>query len=498
MALKVPLERLSACFQGLIPSAIATCAPDGTPNITYLSHVHYVDATHIALSCQFFNKTRRNVEVNPHAEVEVLDPFTLELYRLRVRYTHSESEGPLYEAMSLRIQAIASVTGMEGIFRLLSADVYEVVEVEPVVGMLAQRTGGAAASGSGEARPEFALRQVLGVQIVSQQINKARDLEETYAVLLRTLDDVCGFRHSMLLVPDDSGLRLEAIAARGYGEEGRKGIGAEVVVGEGFIGTVAAERKVLRLSGVEGELRYGRAIRQRVETAGQGASLRPEIPLPGLPGAQSHLALPLVVQDRLVGVLALESRDPLAFGTWDEALLQILANQIAIAIDRSPPREEEEEAVGPGITAPAAPVTPARAVPVGAGATLIDTLTDADGHPVISPSARSSTRTFTFFRNDDCVFVDGEYLIRNVPGKILWKLLTAHQRDGRTEFTNRELRLDPGLGLPPVKNNLESRLILLRRRLEEQCPEVKLVPVRRGRFALQVACTLSLIERDTG
>jgi len=461
----VRLEDLAPCFQGIVPSVLATCSSAGEPNVTDISQVHYLDPAHVALSCQFFNKTKRNLLENGYARVEVLDPRSFEAYRLLLRYLRSETEGPLFEAMSARIQMIASHTGMKGVFRLLSADVFEVLAVEAIEGFLLPADPRLDAEPCPE--PVGPLTELKGLQMISERIARARDLDHLLSETLAALESVFGFDHSMVLVPDESGRRLVTLGSRGYGAEG---IGAEVAFGAGLAGTVAERRRMLSVAGVGSELRYGRAIRRRVAERDGASALAPEIPLPGLPDAQAQLGLPLVAGEELVGVLVVESRDPLAFDEWDEAFLQIVASQIALAIDRMLVEDEE-------------PGTPASSRTVAA-------------LPVV-PETCDRRHEFVFYRNDDVVFADGEYLVRGVPARIFWKVLDLHQREGRSEFTNRELRLDGTLGLPGYRDNLESRLILLRKRLAERTPHVRMVPVRRGRFALEVESAVSMVEKDS-
>lgn len=452
------LSTLWRCFQGVIPSIVASADAKGMPNVTYVSQVYLLDDQHVALSCQFFNKTRRNLNENPTVAVEVYDPVTFQAYRLRLRLLRSEKSGPLFATMAMRIQAIASHTGMEGVFRLIAADVFEVLRAEKVEGFLTD----ACANVHEEISVTGLRTELRGLQLVSERINRADDLENLLAAALDALDVYFGFQHTIVLLTDEQSQRLTTIACRGYGG----GVGAEVAFGEGLIGTVARERQLLRISGINESLRYGRAVRRSVLSDG-GKSVRPEIPLPGLPDAESALVIPLLLEDRLIGVLAAESRDPMAFGEWDEAYLGIIGNQIALGIDRVLESDD---------TAPAETVAPVRA-------------------SAIPPPPVRPRRTLTYYKEDDAVFLDNEYLIRNVPGRILWKLLDEWKRQGRTSFTNRELRLDRTLGLPEIKDNLESRLILLRHRLREKCPEIQIASAGRGKFQLEIGADLELLER---
>jgi predicted pyridoxine 5'-phosphate oxidase superfamily flavin-nucleotide-binding protein len=125
----IPLGALATCFEGVIPAVIATAAADGTPNVTHLSKVHLVDDEHVALSNQFFSKTVRNLAENPRASVLVVDPHTFDCYKLTLTYERTERSGPLFDRLHRDVEAVAALTGMTGVFRLRSADIYRVVDV---------------------------------------------------------------------------------------------------------------------------------------------------------------------------------------------------------------------------------------------------------------------------------------------------------------------------------------------------------------------------------
>jgi adenylate cyclase len=452
-AATVELEAIRACLQGAIPSPFATVAADGTPNVTYLSIVQYVDRERVATSRQFLNKTRANLDANPHAQTVVVDPATGAQYALDLRHLHTETEGEAFETMRANLEAIASHTGMGTVFRLRGVDIHRVVRCTRVGGTAAVEREGAAAA-----------RDLLEpLDDLVRRLAQCTSYEATTRVALEALDDLFGFTHTILLVADPGGGRLFAVASAGYPDSA---VGAEVEPGAGLIGIAAVRGRIVR---------EANRARSRAMAAAITGAAAAEIPLPGLPTARSACAVPLVVGGDVLGVLYLESEEAAAFDGAEERLLRIVGGHLgaALAARGGGPADEHEAPGGPPAAAAAAPAAP-------------------------PPAPAAAPLSITYYQADDSVLCGGEYLVKGVPGRILWRLLREHAATGRTAFTNRELRLDEALGLPAGNDNLEARLLVLRRRLAERDHGLALERVGRGRLELTVARPLQLADVPTG
>jgi len=443
-ALTVPLDSIASCFEGIAPSSICSCSRDGLPNVTYLSIVHRLDEAHVGLSFQFFNKTRKNIQENPHAQVIVVQPGTANQYRLDLQYLRTETDGAVFDRMNTRLTAIASQTGMSQVFRLRGVDVYEVLECRPVnVDTAADLAG--------------RLESMRELESFTERLDACEDLDALLGTALEALADLFGHRHSFVMFPDEEGTRLYTGASCGFEPSG---VGSEVTVGEGMLGIAAERRSVVRVTNIPVDMGVARAVRSEIERRGEGSILDKEIPLPGLADVRSQLVLPLLFRSRLLGVLCLQSAERGRFLEADERVMQIVARHLAASMAnmmRTDSVRPIVAALGPEPEAPAA-----------------------------------SQAVIKHYQSDDSIFIDDAYLTKGIPGRLLWKLLQAYVGSGRAAFTNKEIRLDAGIGLPDIKDNLETRLILLRRRLEERCEFVKLIHAGRGQLRLEVRRRLTL------
>lgn len=442
---QITLEQIRDCLEGGAPATIATCGVDGTPNVSLLSHVQYVDSEHVALTYQFFNKTRHNILANPYAAVQVMDPVTTAEFRMSLRFLRTETTGPLFEQMRARLAGIAAHCGMQSVFALRGADLYRVLEIDAVQG--------AGAPSGQPSRPSL----LPAVRATCSRLSRCLEMDEAVEETLDCLTTLFGIGRSMLFCAPQPGgspsARLFAVSSRGFDSSGA---GFEVGPNDGIVGVSAREQIPIRISHVTVEYSYSRA------TAGSPPTGGTDIPFPGLTQPASQMAVPILAGGRLYGVLYVESEEDCRFRYDHEDALSIVASQLGAQM---------------ALRAATPPSTP------------------DPSKPTQCPHAGGAPVHVRHYAVDDSIFLDGYYLIKGIAGAILRKILRDHLADGRCDFSNRELRLSPDLRLPEISDNLEARLILLQRRLADRSDAIALVRTGRGRLRLVLRGAVHLDEQ---
>ena len=149
---------------------------------------------------------------------------------------------------------------------------------------------------------------------IGRDVASILDLDELFGRIAQLARRVIDYRtFGILLVNDDN--QLEMKLAVKYGEKVEV---PRVALGEGLVGYAALHREVVLVSDVSQDPRYIKIV----------------------PDVRSELVIPMLLKERCIGVLDLESPELAAFSKRDVEILTLLASQAAVAIENARLYEE--------------------------------------------------------------------------------------------------------------------------------------------------------------
>jgi serine phosphatase RsbU (regulator of sigma subunit)/anti-sigma regulatory factor (Ser/Thr protein kinase) len=153
------------------------------------------------------------------------------------------------------------------------------------------------------------------VQRVTESALAYLDLDDLLTELLERVTDMLEADTAALLLVEDGGRTLVARAAKGLEEEVERGF--HLPMGHGFAGRIAFTRQPVVIEDLE------------------RSAIQPVNPLFKEKGVRSLLGVPLVVEAKVIGVLHVGSLTPREFHERDIELLQLVADRVALSIERS-------------------------------------------------------------------------------------------------------------------------------------------------------------------
>jgi adenylate cyclase len=271
-------------------------------------------------------------------------------------------------------------------------------------------------------------------QRVGTDLVAAERLDDAVTALHQGLRRELGVDHAYVMVVDENDTRLFTLSSHGFDYSG---VGSEVPLGEGPAGIAAQRGVCVRIPNIRGARSYAGAVAR-----GEAGTLH-EIPLPVLHTDGSLLAVPYFRQRKARGVIVAQSGAAAFFASEHEHALSLLGMLFVPKLEAEP--ETEEQA------------------------------------PSASGAPRGDRRfKIRHYAEDDSVFIDDTYIIKGVAGKLLARILAVHAETGKRTFTSKELRLEVGTRLAWARDNLDSRLLLLRQRLQEKACGIGLERSGRG------------------
>ena len=156
-------------------------------------------------------------------------------------------------------------------------------------------------------------KQIKALTEISQAISSDQYLDDILKLIVTVTAKVMGSKICSLWILDEKEKVLKIRATQAISEEYLKE--RSLKLGEGVVGHVAEQKKSLAILDVLKEPRYKEKELARKE------------------GLVSMLSVPLIVKDRVIGVINVYTSHPHEFTETERDILTVVANQAAICIE---------------------------------------------------------------------------------------------------------------------------------------------------------------------
>ena len=238
---------------------------------------------------------------------------------------------------------------------------------------------------------------------IARRAAETQDLPSLFATVTELVTDQFGFYHTGLFLITETGNQLVLQAASSDGGKQLLEKGHILPIGsQGIVAYVAVQKKA----------------RVALDSGPDAVFFND----PDLPLTRSRIALPLLVRNKLLGVLDIHSDKPQAFSTDDLDVLQTLADQIAVAIENTRLLDETQTAI-----------------------TQLETLTSARTHEAWKQTLRERGRAYTYTP----LGMRAEKVIQNSDNSVSLPILLRGQKIGSISITRKGegkwSKLDEGL-----------------------------------------------------
>jgi GAF domain-containing protein len=168
--------------------------------------------------------------------------------------------------------------------------------------------------------------QLRATSYIARKTAEVQDLSTLLDTVAHLVTDQFGFYHTGVFLMNESGNQVVLQAASSEGGQRMVERGHSLTIGmQGIVGYVASQKKPRIALDVGTDAVFFN---------------NPDLPL-----TRSEVALPLLIRNKILGVLDIQSDRPQAFNIDDMDVLQTLSDQIAIAIENTRLLDETQTAI---------------------------------------------------------------------------------------------------------------------------------------------------------